>query len=176
MNTNYYFDMDGVLVQYGVGDYTGENPVWLKKNLHYFRNLNPDMKALKIADAIWRQSQITTNRVYILTSLSPKGAIFNEHMHDKILWLHEWMPYIPIENILISVTSKRDAVEYINGHDLTEKDVLIDDYNKNLIEWEKAGGRAIKYCNGINSTNSFEGTHIYPNDSTQAAINYLLNL
>ena len=176
MNNNYYLDMDGVLAIYEQDAYTGEEPKWLKKNLHYFRSLKPDMKALKIADALWRWCQQHTDNLYVLSSLIPNGAIFNEHLHDKILWLRDWMPYLKIENILISVTSKRDAVEYIMGHSLTERDILIDDYNKNLIEWEKAGGRAIKYCNGINSTNSFNGTHIYPNDSTQSAINYLLGI
>ena len=30
------------------------------------------------------------------------------------------------------------------GHQLTDKDILIDDYNKNLLEWQKAGGTSVK--------------------------------
>ena len=36
------------------------------------------------------------------------------------------------------------------GHQLTDKDILIDDYNKNLLEWEKAGGSSVKAKNNIN--------------------------
>ena len=36
------------------------------------------------------------------------------------------------------------------GHRLTDKDILIDDYNKNLLEWQKAGGTSVKAKNNIN--------------------------
>ena len=103
------------------------------------------------------------------------GAIFNEHFHDKIMWLHKWLPYIDIDHILISVTSKRDVVEYIHNHNLTKNDILIDDYNKNLIDWTKAGGTAIKYCNGINNPESFTGTKLFQSDSIENMFNTINN-
>jgi hypothetical protein len=103
------------------------------------------------------------------------GAIFNEHLHDKIFSLDKWVPYIDIDHILISVTSKRDAVEYIMNHELTSNDVLIDDYNKNLNDWRNAGGTAIKYCNGINSPDSFSGPRISCVQSIKSMIETLEN-
>ena len=34
-----YFDMDGVLAQYKYIAYLGENPIWLRKEEHYFLNI-----------------------------------------------------------------------------------------------------------------------------------------
>lgn len=153
----YYLDLDGFIVQYELDAYVGENPKYLRKNEHYFKNLKPDRKALELVDKLHEQCRYTGDEMFILTSIAMNGAIFNEHFHDKITWVHEWLPYIDIDHILISVTSKRDAVEYIRNHQLTENDILIDDYNKNLQDWRKAGGTSIKYCNGINNPDSFDG-------------------
>lgn len=161
MSKNYYFDMDGVAVIYDRNAYKGKNPIWLRKNQHYFRNLEPDRKILEVMDTIHQQSRYTSETLNMLTSLPMNGAIFNEHFHDKILWNRDWLPYLDINNILISVTSKRDAVEFIHDHALTKDDVLIDDWNKNLVEWKLAGGTAIKYCNGLNSPDSWDGPVIY---------------
>lgn len=165
MKKTYYLDMDGFLVKYDRDAYIGENPIYLRKNEHYFLNLDPDRKALEFVDKLHAQSRYTGDELFILTSIAMNGAIFNEHFHDKISWIHKWLPYIDINHILISVTTKRDAVEYIHNHTLTPHDVLIDDYNKNLKDWQKAGGTAIKYSNGINNPDSFSGGKLYHTDS-----------
>ena len=170
---NYYFDMDGVLAVYDREAYKGSDPIWLRKNEHYFRSCNPDKKILALADRLYRHCQFSGDNLYILTSLPINGAIFNEQFHDKIQWLHKWTPYIDIENILISVTSKRDAVEYINNHQLTKNDILVDDYNKNLIDWDAAGGTAVKYCNGINSPDSFGGIKLFQDETVESMLNKL---
>lgn len=164
MYKNYYFDMDGVVVEYQKSAYEGDNPLFMCKNKHYFKDLNPDRKMLEVIDKMYQRSRYTGNKIYLLTSIPISGAIFNEHFHDKIHWTHKWLPYLDIDSILISVTSKRDAVEYIQNHQLSSNDILIDDYNKNLNDWTKAGGLAIKYCNGINSPDSFAGIKIYKTD------------
>jgi len=170
MYKNYYFDMDGVVVEYQRHAYEGNDPLFMRKNQHYFKDLNPDRKMLEVIDKMHQRSRYTGDRIYLLTSIPMSGAIFNEHFHDKIHWAHTWLPYLDIDSILISVTSKRDAVEYIQNHQLSDNDILIDDYNKNLNDWRKAGGHAIKYCNGINSPESFSGMKIY---STQSVIEIL---
>ena len=173
---NYYFDMDGVLVRYGVNDYSGDDPVWLRKGIHYFLNLEPDHTMLRIADMMHRHCEQTNDEMYILTSLSSKNIIFNEHFHDKILWLNKFMPYVNIDHILISVTNKRDTVEYITNHTLTKNDILIDDYNKNLHEWATCHGTSVKYCNGINNPDSFDGLKIYHDKHCDASISTLLTI
>lgn len=160
MPKRYYIDMDGTLFKYDITAYTGDNPRWLRKNEHYFRDLEPDRKMLEFVDKLYNQCRYSGDELFILTSLPMNSAIFNEHFHDKIVSLHKWCPCIDIEHILISVTSKNDAVEYIRDHTLTADDILIDDYMKNIRDWEKAGGTAVKYCNGINSPTSFEGINL----------------
>lgn len=165
--------MDGFIVTYDKNAYVGDEPAYLIKNKHYFRNLPPDRKALEFVDKLYRKCRYTGDEIFILTSIAINGDIFNEHFHDKITWLHEWLPYIDIDHILISVTSKRNAVEYINNHTLTENDILIDDYNKNLLDWKNAGGTSIKYCNGINNPDSFSGLKLYRSDSIQTMFDTL---
>lgn len=162
---NYYIDMDGVLAKYDKTAYVGEDPLYMQKNQHYFRNLEPDRKMLEFIDILHKRCRYTGDNVYILTTLPINGAIFNEQFHDKIAWINEWLPYMSIDNILISVTSKRDAVEYIHNHSLSQSDILIDDYNKNLLDWQNAGGTSVKYCNGINSPASFSGIKLFCNDT-----------
>lgn len=182
---NYYFDMDGVIALYDRNAYKetdGQQPRWLKKNEHYFRHLEADMWALElIYDVIsYTKTHIrkdgTHDNVYILTSVVV-GPIFNEHFHDKILWAREKIPQLPLENILISVGDKNDCVEFVTDHVLTKEDILIDDYNPNLEKWKAAGGTAVKYCNGINSTDSFDGSHIGQMfNNVDNTVKHLLNI
>lgn len=173
---NYYFDMDGVVALYDKSAYTGKNPKFLRKNEHYFLNLEPDRKMLEVIDNLYQKSRYTGNHIYLLTSISMNGAIFNEHFHDKILWASKWLPYLSIESILISVTSKRNAVEYIKDHKLSQNDILIDDYNKNLKEWNEAGGTAVKYLNGINSAKSYSLTKIKHTDDVATILDTFYDL
>ena len=164
MDRNYYVDMDGVLVKYDYDAYLGEEPLWLKKNSHYFRNCPPDRRMLEFVDKLHERCRYNEDELFILTSLPNKSPIFNEHFHDKIAWLHEWCPYIDIDHILISVSSKNDAVEYIQDHEITANDILIDDWKENLKEWKQKGGTAVKYCNGINDPKSFDGILLLHNE------------
>jgi 5'(3')-deoxyribonucleotidase len=132
---------------------------------------------LELVDMLNAKLRYTGDTIYILTSLSDNGMIFNEHLHDKIVSFHEWFPYIDIDHVLISTGPKRDTVEYITNHVIKSNDILIDDYNKNLEEWRAAGGTSVKYCNGINNPNSFDGQKIghYSSDASQM-LNILMSL
>lgn len=166
----YYIDMDGVLVKYDRNAYKGDNPRFLRPNEHYYRDLEPDRKMLAFVDELIHSCRYTGDEVFILTSLPLSGSLFNEQFHDKIVWLSRWVPAIDIDHIIISVTNKRDAAEYINDCKLTANDILIDDYNKNLVEWNNANGTAIKYCNGINNPESFNGKKLLITDSVWNAL------
>lgn len=155
-HVNLYFDMDGVLALYDRSAYEGENPRFLRPGEHYFRNLEEDSIAAEVFRWLNEHAEELSISIYILTSL-PGGDIFNEHFHDKILWLFEKFPGIRIEQILVSVTNKNDTVKYIKNRALQKRDILIDDFNRNLSQWQKNGGTAIKFCNGINNPDSFSG-------------------
>ena len=152
---NYWFDMDGVLVQYDRDGYVGQNPKYLQLGSHYFRNLKPDTKAIKTLQIL---SERNKNKIFILTTISNLGSLYVEQMTDKIAWLREYCPFLDIQTQFIpAVSSKRDIVEAIrkpDGLGIGLNDVLIDDWNTNLNEWTASGGLALKYLNGINSPNN----------------------
>lgn len=170
MHKRYYIDMDGTLVKYDRNAYTGKNPLFLQPGQHYFLNLEPDRKMLAFVDKLIKLCRYTGDEVFILTSIPMAGSIFNEHFHDKIIWLAKWLPAIDITHIIISVTNKRDAAEYINNHKLTKNDILIDDYNKNLNDWINGSGIAYKYSNGINNPLSYNGPILEIKDSVNKAL------
>lgn len=175
MNRRYFFDADGVLMHYERDAYVGENPRWLRKNEHYFRNLEPDRKMLKVFDELNRIFRYTQDELFILSSLSNNGMIFNEHLHDKLVSFNTWYPYMDIDHIIISVGPKRDVVEYITNNPVSSKDILIDDWNKNLEEWKKSNGTSVKYCNGINNPESFAGHKILADMTSDEIVQYLLS-
>ena len=173
---NYYFDMDGVYVLYDKNAYIGPDPLYLRKNAHYFLNCKPDPKMLELVDRMHTECKYTGDDLYFLTAVDMHGSIFNEHLHDKIMYIQKWAPYIDINHILISVTSKRDTVEYIKNHQITKNDILIDDYNVNLNDWKFAGGTSIKYCNGINNPNSFDGLRLRQTESVYDMMSMLQSI
>lgn len=170
---NYYIDMDGVLAVYDREAYKGDDPIWLQKGGHYFRDCKPDAAALQMAYGLYCYCLENGGNVYALTSLPANGPIFNEQVHDKQNWLRKYAPFIDTSHTLFCMTSKRDVVEYICNHELTKNDILVDDYNKNLNEWKQSGGTAIKYCNGLNDPNSFDGFSIRSDTPVEVKLDVL---
>lgn len=80
--------------------------------------------------------------LYILSKvLNEKTAMDT----DKVIQKH--FPFIDKDH-RIYVPSDENKSDYFK---ITKNDFLLDDYTKNLIEWEHAGGTGIKLVNGINS-------------------------
>lgn len=150
---NYYFDMDGVLVPYEREAYEGDHPLFIQPQQHYFRWLSTDKLMVAFANYLLEKGK----KVYVITSVKPDSVIFNEHLHDKYHWLDVNMPLLDRDNVFFCVTTKSDCASYIQSRKLSRRDVLVDDFNRNLVEWEKSGGTAIKYLNGLNSPESFSG-------------------
>lgn len=144
---NYYFDMDGVITVYERWAFRGKNPIFEELGSHYFRTCKPDYKIIDSMKVLNKCSN-----VYILTSVSKDSEISKEQVNDKILWLSKYCPFIDIPKQFIPINSGISKSKYVSS----KIDILIDDYNTNLLEWENAGGTAVKYLNGVNSYNSFK--------------------
>ena len=69
---------------------------------------------------------------------------------EKNEWLDEVLPEIG-KSHRIFIPNGEDKTKYVPGG-LSPMDFLLDDYTKNLNDWENAGGTGIKVLNGINST------------------------
>lgn len=161
---NIYFDMDGVLAQYEKNAYNSYNPIALQHGSHYFQTVAPDKRAIDIFRACHNQCNTK-----ILTVLNKEGSLFLEQYNDKRIWLESQS--IP-SNLLIPVMGeeKCDLITSTINTNLTKDYILIDDFNHNLECWRKAGGLAIKYLNGENSKDSYNGPIIDSRMSTEDVI------
>jgi len=166
---NIYVDMDGVIAKYERGAYACADkgtPMYMRPGGHYFKKVKPDVRMIEVVKSLCD----TKHRLNILTNVSNQGSMFLEQANDKREWLHEHCPCINTDTQFIAIAStKRFLVESLNmadgkyriaGHILTADDLLIDDYNKNLDDWVLAGGTAIKYLNGENTSETFAGIHL----------------
>lgn len=97
--------------------------------------------------------------VYII-SASPNVQADN----DKMKWIQKYLFNIPIANIVICRVGENKA-EIIKSQlniMIDKTTVLLDDYTKNLTEWENAGGVGIKRLTKVadNSTGKWKGLAI----------------
>lgn len=167
----FYIDMDGVLVRYQHHAYTGIHPIWLQPGRHYFQHLLPDHTVIGIMSRLHN----TGETVKILTAL-PQGHSISqtEHIPDKKLWIQNHMPWFDINHDFIyTYQNKADILTHTKN---PASHILIDDYNINLNAWKKAGGTAVKYLNGINTPNTFDGPHISHEMTPDTIIQSLNNL
>lgn len=146
------FDMDGVLVLYKREDYIGENPRYLQPG--YFRTCEPDETAIRLIEYCMKMLPLDT---FIATGV--RHDYRNRMVLDKLMWIDEHIPDFDIGTRFVanSLMDKSALFEHLRMNRLNRYDVLIDDYNPRLFNWEMRGGTAIKYLNGINSADSWHG-------------------
>lgn len=162
-NLTVFIDMDGVLARYERHAYDRNNgpapntALFEHKASHYFRHCKPDEKAIALLNALTEYKNI---RIYILSTVA-------EHIpwaaQDKKQWLFQNCPKIdPDTQLIIASTDKAEIIKAMEKIDsLNSKMILIDDFNRNLQLWKSENGLAIKYLNGINSHNSWDGPVIF---------------
>lgn len=156
---NYFIDMDGTLTVYDrwVYETDGHTP-WYQniQNTHYFRTLPPQDKMLKLTKDLLTSHP---EQVYILTSVGIlEEAPYYEVIMDKIGWVREYLPALLPDHFLVvrsripvpnKMTKSILAAKTLN-RPIGKQDILYDDFNLNLEEWESAGGTVIKVLNGLN--------------------------
>lgn len=131
-----FVDMDGTIARFH------DENLYLERMFEkgFFRDLKPFENAVS---AIKELVKDNTSEIFILSA-----TVNSCSLEEKQEWLDRYLPEIDKEHrIFISLNvPKSEAI----GHRLTDKDILIDDYNKNLLEWQKAGGTSVKAKNNIN--------------------------
>lgn len=166
-----YFDMDGVLAKYEREAYEPvDDPPFRRPDAHYFKNVEPDERAINLIRRFKTGSLLHNNiqyEVYISSSLFHKGSIAMEHYQDKLLWIKKYLPaweyrFRPVFSCYrkTSVCLANRSFPYFKDSNTTvlhPYEVLIDDWHMELNEWRSLGGTAIKYCNGINNPDSYTG-------------------
>ena len=125
-----HVDMDGVLAKWN--EEASEEDIHM---LGYFYNLELERS---IRDTVL----ILASAGYDVEILT---AAFKEAIQDKIGWL-EKVGLGHLKVVIVPYGEKK--TDYIEPG---RKHILIDDYSKNLQEWEQQGNIAIKFFNGINN-------------------------
>ena len=74
----------------------------------------------------------------------------------------KWLPNVLLENVILVNVGENKAEKVIIrrfGEILNHNHVLIDDYSKNLYEWEMQGGTAVKCLNSFNNQSGLYYKH-----------------
>lgn len=133
---NVYIDMDGTLTEFK------QVPLEALYEPGYFRSLKENKHVVEAALRLAEQgAKVTVLSCYL--SDSPYAR------QEKEQWLREHLPGMPYI-LLPCGENKAEKISTQSGRPLCKRDVLIDDHSPNLIQWQKAGGRAVKMLNGIN--------------------------
>lgn len=175
MKKRLFVDIDGTLAQFHDVDKTFIEAMWthgfyvglkpfenLVNGIKLFIKENPDVE------------------VYVLSAYLDTEPPFI--VDEKNKWLDVHLPEIPKERRIFTRAGENKA-DYIGKLGLG--DYLLDDYNKNLHEFEAAGGHAIKFRNDVNhkgrgayggETGPLWGGSIISYDDTPGSIAYDLAL
>ncbi|MCR4694008.1 MAG: hypothetical protein K5773_01630 [Pseudobutyrivibrio sp.] len=157
MKKTFWIDMDGVLVQYDYSIYTPDEDgvmPFMFPHTHCFLRQKPDENMVRAFNLLYEISKRTgVFDVHVLTSI-PQSLIQGEHTMDKFEWCKTYLgtkdfPFDERDFYCTSVKKHNAVAESL--WELTESDILVDDYKPNLYNWQDKGGRAIKCLNGINS-------------------------
>lgn len=134
-----FVDMDGTLAEFKTVD-----TLETLYEKDYFINLKPNENVLGAIKQLIADNDFD---VYILSAYLTDSRYALE---EKNAWLDKYLPDLPQEKRLFVPcgTDKSVAVPGLIRPD----DYLLDDYTKNLSEWEPPA-RGIKLINGINHTN-----------------------
>lgn len=144
-----FLDLDGTLVRFNVRN--------ALKRFATEKGFFANLKAYKNIEEINEMAK--TGNVYIISASPNVQADI-----DKMKWIEKYLFNIPIANVIICRVGENKAEIIKSKLDIMidETTVLLDDYTKNLTEWESAGGVGIKRLTKVadNSTGKWKGLAI----------------
>ena len=126
-----FLDLDGTLVKFNV-----------KNALERFDNEVGFFAKLKAYKNIEKINEMAKEGNVYVISASPNEQADN----DKMIWIKKYLFNMPIENIVLCRIgeNKGKIIEKKYNIKIDRNCMLLDDYTKNLIEWENIGGTGIK--------------------------------
>ena len=126
-----FLDLDGTLAKFNVPNALER----FDKEEGFFKNLGA-YKGIEVVNELAKEKEL------FIISASP-----NEQADkDKMIWINKYLPNISKANITICRIGENKAQIIQNKYNITinEECYLLDDYTKNLKEWETFGGKGIK--------------------------------
>ena len=149
MNKKIFLDLDGTLARFNV-----------KNALQRFATEEGFFAKLLAYKGIEEINELAKSGNVFIISASP-----NEQAdQDKMQWVNKYLPALPKANIVFCRIGENKA-EIIKAQlniTIDKSTVLLDDYTKNLVEWESVGGVGIKRLTKVadNSTGKWKGLAI----------------
>lgn len=149
MNKKIFLDLDGTLARFNVPNALER----FDKEIGFFKNL-------KAYIGIENINQMAGSGNLYIISASPNSQADN----DKMEWIAKYLPNIKQENVTICRIGENKArvIETKYNMKIDNSCFLLDDYTKNLIEWETVGGIGIKRLTSVadNSRKLWKGLEI----------------
>lgn len=163
-----YFDVHGTLFEYDYSVYK-RTPVWYEEGSHPFANDVPLGKMQGVLKILCdREIKSQT-----LCRISKGSEIaMAEQRQDVINNMDKHYPFYPKDKVCFCAGDKSLEV----GRPLNISDILVDDYQPNLILWARAGGTPVKILNGVNSLMTWYGLFIDSRTSPDVTAQYLINI
>ncbi len=160
-----YIDIDGTLARFHDADKMFIEAMWTPG---FYVNLKP-FESLVAAVKQFKERNPDVE-VFVLSAVLDTDPPFI--VGEKNEWLDKYLPEIDKEHRIFTRAGE-DKSNYINMNDYDCS--ILDDYNKNLYEFEAAGGTAIKFHNDINHRglgefggskgNMWQGAIVHHNDA-----------
>lgn len=131
MNKKLFLDLDGTIAKFNV-----------KNALKRFDNEKGFFAKLGAYVGIENVNELAKEGNVFVISASPNA----QADADKMVWLSKYLPNIPQENITLCRVGENKAQIIENKYNINIDNncLLLDDYTKNLTEWEQVGGVGIK--------------------------------
>lgn len=144
-----FLDLDGTLARFNV-----------RNALERFATEKGFFAKLKAYKNIEEINEMAKNGNVYIISASPNCQADK----DKMEWISKYLFNVPTANIVMCRVGENKAEIIKNKLNITidKTTVLLDDYTKNLVEWESAGGVGIKRLTSVadNSRGLWKGLAI----------------
>jgi 5'(3')-deoxyribonucleotidase len=155
MSYRVFIDMDGTLARF----HAENNYLERMYEPSFFASLAPYENAVDTAAKLAEGGEA---EVFVISSVI-EGYPPGDCAEQKHAWLDKHLPMIDRAHRIFPPMGA-NKTEYVTGG-VRADDVLVDDYNKNLEEWESAGGTSVKFVNDINDRGlvgkRWEGERVY---------------
>lgn len=162
-NFTLFFDMDDTIVDFGCDRHVDDVLTVIREE-GFYENLDP----LPFLDELNNIAAIFPDNVYIVSACVDTPYCEKE----KIAWLKKHLPEAKKENVIFTKIGdiKSEKVEEKLGRKMDIYDILIDDYSRNINEWEQAGGTGIKYKNKFNTKDPSRYRYVISNYTQLASV------
>lgn len=163
-----YLDVHGTLFEYDYSIYN-QTPAWFEEGSHPFAE---DKPLGYMPEIIGKLKELGVELCTLCRINKGTELAQSEQREDVKNNLCMHYPMIELANHNYCTGDKSLFV----GRPLSRRDILLEDYQPNCIEWERAGGTSVKVLNGVNSLKTWHGLFIDPRKDPDAAVRYLYDI